>query len=255
MGNFVRKDSWLGNAQLRFVELFAWWNGLLSRQDLVDEFGVSAQQASAMIQTYLELNPKAMEYCLKKRRYVASPKMKCIFEEPSLLTEIQKDSFINHNQVSVPIVESDSQVKRYLLTAIRLNRIIKLKYNDIQAGETVALEVAPTSISFDGSRYFLRAFNYASNSFLTLHLLRIDSIQWPEKELPKELPVDAEWHEYIDLKFSINENLGLGDIKELMADYGLKDKSDSISIKCKKAMKSYVLNRMEIDNSAFVLCH
>jgi len=47
--------------------------GWINRSDLMDAFGISTQQASKDLQTFLRLNPRAMRYNLSAKRYEAAP--------------------------------------------------------------------------------------------------------------------------------------------------------------------------------------
>jgi|GEM_PF-4987187 len=127
MGNFVNRESWVGQQQLRFVEETIWWNGTLSRSEIVDKFKCSPQQATAIIQSYLELNPKAMKYSLKVRRYLANPRMKCIYTPPSFADEILSDEE-RLGGLMYPLKKIEPKVPRNLIVAIRQNKSVKITY-------------------------------------------------------------------------------------------------------------------------------
>ena len=73
MGNLINTESWLGRSQVRYVEECLWWNGMVSRREIMEKYGCSGQHASAVLQAYRELNPKAMSYDLSVKRYLADP--------------------------------------------------------------------------------------------------------------------------------------------------------------------------------------
>ena len=246
MGNFVNKESWLGMAQLRYVEELAWWNGVVSRREVVERFGVSAQQGSAIIQTYLELNPKAMHYCLKRRRYLVTAKMKRYFTEPDeaeLRAELMKDDG-GFSCVSLPMVEVDARVHRYVMVALRQRRIALVKYQSRSQPEAKWREIAPHAVGDDGGRLHVRAWCFKNEDYRDFSLLRIQEIKWPESGAPMDLPEDEAWEEMVGLEFKISSELDEGTRQALVEDYGLEDENGKIFIKCRRAMRPYVMHRM-----------
>lgn len=246
MGNFVNKESWLGMAQLRYVEELAWWNGVVSRREVVEKFGVSAQQGSAIIQTYLDLNPKAMQYCLKRRRYLVNPKMKCYFAQPEkagLLKELSKDDG-GYAGISLPVVEVEARVHRFLMVAVRQSCVLRVKYQSRSQEKPEWREIAPHGIGDDGVRLHARAWCFKNKDFRDFSLLRIQDIQWPESGAATDLPQDTEWDEMEELRFQISDELDEGTRQALVDDYGLADAKGEIVIRCRRAMRPYVMHKM-----------
>jgi hypothetical protein len=60
---------WAENQRMRFIERYLGTFGHLNRDDLCGEFGISIQQASKDIQTFMRLHPAAMRYNLSSKRY------------------------------------------------------------------------------------------------------------------------------------------------------------------------------------------
>ncbi|MGE9267014.1 MAG: hypothetical protein ACQKBY_02860, partial [Verrucomicrobiales bacterium] len=64
------------------IELLLWWRGWVGRGDLGRIFGISAAQASGDLQRYLQLNGTEIVYHTSRKRYEASPEMKCAMQKP-----------------------------------------------------------------------------------------------------------------------------------------------------------------------------
>ena len=246
MGNFVNKESWLGMAQLRYVEQLAWWNGVVSRREVVEKFGVSAQQGSAIIQTYLDLNPTAMQYCLKRRRYLVNPKMKCYFAQPEevdLERELAKDEG-ELARISLPVMEVAPRVHRFLMVALRQRRVLRVKYQSRSQAKAQWREIAPHAMGDDGVRLHARAWCFQHQDYRDFSLLRMQDVKWPETGAPVDLPQDTQWDEMVDLRFRINGDLDEGTRQALMDDYGLMDAEGEIVIRARRAMQPYVMHKM-----------
>jgi len=84
MGNVTNEQNWAARERLRRVELLLWWRGWAGRADLTEGFGISAAQASGDLQRYAELNPGALIYQTKRKRYEGTPEMRCVLHEPRL---------------------------------------------------------------------------------------------------------------------------------------------------------------------------
>jgi len=69
MGNKTNDQNWAATERLRFIEVCAWWKGIVNRNDLVGLFGISMAQASLDLHRYLEMNPDAFVYNLRQKRY------------------------------------------------------------------------------------------------------------------------------------------------------------------------------------------
>ncbi len=84
MGNKTNDQNWAATERLRFIEVCAWWKGIVNRHDLVSLFGISMVQASSDLQRYLEMNPGAFVYNLRQKRYEPVAEMKCLMTRPRL---------------------------------------------------------------------------------------------------------------------------------------------------------------------------
>lgn len=246
MGNIVNKDSWLGQEQLRFVEQTAWWNGMVSRADLVGKFGCSGQQASAILQGYLEMNPKALRYSPNVRRYLASPDMECIFEEATLES---KNMFIEVSGLSaLPVKKASPQVERFLMVALRQKRSVTVQYK--AEGRSLKYEIIPTAFVATSLGYSVRAWSMKSEEYSDFYLTNISKIDWPEKMASTNLPVDEDWENMEELRFFMNARLS-DEVKERLVNaYGLKSSSHPVVVSCRTAVKPHVIIEMGVDNNA-----
>ena len=78
-----KKERWSVERRLEFVDFRLYWEGHVNRRDLVDFYAVSVPQASADLALYQEIAKGNAVYDKKRKTYVAGPRFKPVFFEPS----------------------------------------------------------------------------------------------------------------------------------------------------------------------------
>ena len=73
---------WGVEQRLEFIEFRLFWEGHVNRSDLMDQFGVSVNQASTDLNRYIGFAPDNMIYDKSARTYVRGPGFKPQFLEP-----------------------------------------------------------------------------------------------------------------------------------------------------------------------------
>ncbi len=73
---------WGVGKRLEFIEFRLFWEGRVNRSDLMEQYGISVNQASADLSRYIALAPENMVYDKSMRTYVRTPEFKPHFSEP-----------------------------------------------------------------------------------------------------------------------------------------------------------------------------
>ena len=74
--------KWGVERRLEFIEFRLFWEGHVNRSDLMDQFGVSVNQASTDLNRYIGFAPDNMLYDKSARTYVRGSEFKPQFLEP-----------------------------------------------------------------------------------------------------------------------------------------------------------------------------
>ena len=82
MDNGRSELRWGVEQRLEFIEFRLFWEGHVNRSDLMDQFGVSVNQASTDLNRYIGFAPDNMVYDTSARTYVRGPAFKPRFLEP-----------------------------------------------------------------------------------------------------------------------------------------------------------------------------
>ncbi len=258
MGNSTNDRNWAAMERLRFIESCAWWKGIVQRQDLVGVFGVSMAQASSDLQRYLEMNPAAFVYNLRKKRYEAMPEMKCVLTVPNLDEAVTR--FLDGDvrgawcaasatgdgrveMLQMPLRKAAVEVERRILLAILNGFRIKVRYASVNSGKEEWRWFLPHALGHNGARWHVRAWCEKNADFRDFTLSRIAEVEWSRESSP--LPSkDKDWETIITLKVTANPKLSAEQCKAVERDYAMT--AGVLKIKVRKAMEGYLRDRLGI---------
>ena len=81
MSNDRSELRWGVEQRLEFIEFRLFWEGHVNRSDVMEQFGLSVNQASSDLSRYIGLAPHNMDYDRSLRTYVRQPGFKPVFEK------------------------------------------------------------------------------------------------------------------------------------------------------------------------------
>lgn len=259
MGNTSNRDQWAAKERLRFIERLAWWRGVVNRGDLREVFGISAAQASADLQAYLDLNSGALAYNLTTKRYEASPEMGCVLHVPSL--EEAARVFLGEGAPFAPGAAAhggkvdwfvpparrpSDTVARRIFLAITGGRRVKVLYWSVSGGRASEREIAPHALGHDGYRWHARAWCFENADYRDFVLSRIERADWPG--LGFSPPVaDEDWERLETVVLRAHSDLDETQRKTIERDYDLKQ--GKLTLTMRAAMKEYWLAHLRVANT------
>lgn len=260
MGNRNQREQWAARERLLFVERVAWWRGVVNRADLRELYGISAAQASADLQAYLELNPGALAYNLSSKRYEAQPKMTCVLHEPRLEEAVAmflgggapvlaSSGLQDHERVALcvpPLRRASKEVERRVFLAIEQRCRLKVRYGSVHGASGKWREIAPHALAHDGLRWHLRAWCVENAAYRDFVLTRIDGAKWPGEVFEAPAKDDA-WERMVTLVFRANPELDSEARAAIEMDYGMKDGRFEMTVR--EAMVEYQLAQLRLSGS------
>ena len=141
-----KKAKWNVKKRMEFIEFRLFWDARLNRKDLVETFGISAQQASADISTYEQTAPGNFVYDSTQKSYLRSdsfsPKLIASWTHRYLLQLVAVESgwmdaedtwFGEEQSVEIKTLTKkriDSDVLMNVLDGIRDGREVEMFYLD-----------------------------------------------------------------------------------------------------------------------------
>ncbi|WP_411826317.1 helix-turn-helix transcriptional regulator [Luteolibacter sp. AS25] len=253
MGNKSSREQWAGRERLLFIERLAWWKGVVNRADLRNVFGISAAQASADLQGYQEMNPTALVYNVRRKRYEAGEGMVCVMHEPKI--EQAVSLFLGG---AAPVMgmagsmgagamvdffrpltrEADAVVQRRVFLAMEGGRKIRVKYWSVSSSGGRDRDIAPHALGHDGYRWHVRAWCFENEDFRDFVLSRMEGAEWPEEVFSPVLS-DTQWESMETVILQPHTGLDEDQRKTIIRDYGMK--GGVLKVQVRTAMKEYFL--------------
>lgn len=260
MKNDKAELRWGVEQRLEFIEFRLFWEGHVNRSDLMDQFGVSVNQASTDLNRYIGFAPDNMVYDKSARAYVRGPEFKPQFLEPDAsryLAQLRsvadgildrEDSWISslppYASAPTPVRGVNPVTLRSVVGAIGRSEAIEVKYQSLSSPEPRWRWIAPHAIAFDGYRWHTRAFCLTDECFKDFLLSRMLEIRGScESETSAE--DDSDWHSEVALEIGPHPDLSETQAKVIALDYGMR--GGKAKIKVRQALLYYTLKRLGLD--------
>jgi hypothetical protein len=263
-GKVVESDRselrWGVEQRLEFVEFRLFWEGHVNRSDVMEQFGLSVNQASADLNRYIGLAPDNMIYDKSARTYVCGPRFKPVFgklDAGRYLAQLRsladgildrRDSWIAdmpaYDASPTPARGVDPETLRRVVGAIRRAEAIEVKYQSLSRPEPTWRWIAPHAIGFDGFRWHVRAFCLTDERFKDFLLSRIIEIRG-SRESTVSADDDRDWHAEVTLEIGPHPALSETQAKVIALDYGMR--AGKAKIKVRRALLYYALRRLGLD--------
>lgn len=251
---------WGVEQRLEFIEFRLFWEGHVNRSDLMEQFGVSVNQASTDLNRYIGFAPANMVYDKSARTYVPGPNYSPQFLKPDAsryLAQLRSladgimdsdDTWIaelpSFDAAPTPVRGVNPTTLRSVVAAIRSNEALEVKYQSLSLPEPIWRWIAPHAIGFDGFRWHTRAFCQTDEVFKDFLLSRI--IETRETKASEVTDAaDADWQERVTLEIGPHPELSDTQKQVIALDYGMQGSTAKISVQ--RALVYYFLKRLGVD--------
>jgi predicted DNA-binding transcriptional regulator YafY len=245
---------------MTFLEARVFWDGEVSRGELIERFGVSVGQASADIARYMALAPDNIAYDKSRKRYVPTDKFMPVFGAPDAsryLSELHArqagllfDSFATVHDVPpadlvpAPARPVDANILRQIVQAIRHRQRLDIRYQSFTQHRTRERTIEPHALVFDGMRWHARAYDPALGEFRDFVLGRFYGVK-ATGAAASDPAADREWHRHVTLSLRPSPGLSNDQIAAVRHDYGFK--GDTLNITIRGALLFYVKRSLRLD--------
>jgi len=251
---------WGVEQRLEFIEFRLFWEGHVNRSDLMDQFGVSVNQASTDLNRYIGFAPANMVYDKSARTYVRGSAFQPQFLEPDAsryLAQLRsvaenildrEDSWIanlpSFASAPTPVRGVDPVTLRSVVGAIRRSEEIEIRYQSLSSPDLRWRWIAPHAIAFDGFRWHARAFCLTDECFKDFLLSRMIEIRG-SRESGTSADDDLDWNSEVVLEVAPHPELSETQAKVIALDYGMR--GGSAKIRVRRALLYYALRRLGLD--------
>lgn len=215
-------------------------------------------QASSDLQRYVDLNPDALAYNLRQKRYEARSDMKCALIRPRLedaanlfLGDCSQSFLFDGRQeesedsslavTSLPTGEVNATVERHAFLAIMNSYRIRARYSSPLSGKEEWRWIRPHALGHNGIRWHLRAWCETNDRFDDFEINRIPEIEWSKQQAPLPQP-DRDWNEWVTLR--LRANRGLDKMSRQAVEFDYRMTGGELEIKVRRAMEPHLRQRL-----------
>ena len=257
----IKQVRWDLALRYRLIETVAWWEGRLTTVHLIQSFGISRQQASKDINTYItEHAPKNLTYDKQLKGYVPSKQFKPLFIDDSASAYLH---LLNQTHSRAPHVEGLAlayahtmvlevpdrtirpEVLRPLLKACRDSEVIEVEYVSLANPVPETRLIAPHTLIYTGMRWHVRAYCEKNREYRDFVLSRLRGQPEFERKTENLIDEDEDWNTKVAVIIEPDSRLKPEQKAIIEADFGMED--GVLIIPTRRALVKYVLQRFQID--------
>ena len=232
----------------------------MNRSDLMEQLGLSVNQASADLNRYIGFAPDNMVYDKSARTYVRGPDYaphslkpdaNQYLAQPRSLADGTRDSdntwlseLPSHDTAPTPARGVNPVTLRSVVGAIRCSEAIEVKCQSLSSPEPHLRWIAPRAIGFNGFRWHTQAFCLTDEAFKDFLLSRMLELRGSQ-ESSVSAEEDRDWGTQVTLEIGRHRALTETQIKVIAFDYGMR--AGEAKIKVRRALLYYALRRLGLD--------
>lgn len=245
----------------RLIETVAWWEGRLTTVHLMQSFGISRQQASKDINTYLsDYAPGNLVYDKHLKGYKPAEDFQPRFIDASASAYLH---MLNQNRERAPHIEGLAlayahtevlqvpdrsilpQVLRPILQACREQLRLETDYVSFTTPAVEQRVMVPHTLVYTGMRWHVRAYCEKHRDYRDFVLSRFRGEPDLIDESTQGAADDAAWNTPVTVVFMPDPRLSAEQRLIIENDYGMQD--GQLCIPSRGALVQYVLQRYQID--------
>lgn len=258
----IEQVRWDLALRYRLIETVAWWEGRLTTNHLMQSFGISRQQASKDINTYISAHaPRNLEYDKHLKGYVPSKHFKPLFIDDSASAYLH---LLNQNHDRAPHVEGLAlaythtevlrvpdrsvrpEVLRPILKACREGLRLECEYVSFTSPAAEVRLIAPHTLVYTGMRWHVRAYCEKNRAYRDFVLSRFRGVP----ELIEDVSAngreeDVGWNTPVQVIIEPDTRLKPEQRAIIETDFGMRN--GRLVIETQGALVQYVLQRYQID--------
>ncbi len=256
--------KWATRQRLQYIELMAFYTGIVTRSDVARAFGISDAAATKDLKNYGDIAPENLTYKHTVFGFVPGPEFKEVFAdlspvvvlpilEANLTTAggpIQNEPVfgIPTESLSLPNRLPEKAVLSQITRAIHNKKKLIVSYRSLSKRDSKEKRIIePHSLVNTGFRWHVRAYNEDTFDFRDFVLSRFVSAECLDNDAESSAQYDDDWSEIISLKLSPHPNLDDKNRTSLLIDYG--SNNDIIEIKIRRALIGYLLQQLSVDTT------
>jgi hypothetical protein len=250
--------------RLQYIELMAYYTGVVTRSDVAKAFGISDAAATKDLKFYSQIAPDNLIYKHNVFGFVPTNRFAEIFTDlepqyvlplisanlPFIGETIEQNRLygVNTEQLPLPQRLPGKKIVAQVIRAIKQKTKLSLVYSSLSNRDSSESRIIePHSLVNTGIRWHVRAYSEDTYDFRDFVLSRVQQAQQLSEKAESNPEYDDDWMEPINLQLTPHPNLSEDKRQILMTDYAAKN--DVIEFTVRRALLAYVLQRMSVDTT------
>jgi len=257
--------KWATRQRLQFIEVMAYYTGLISRSSLARAFGISDPAATKDLKLYNDLAADNLRYEPAVFGFVPADTFQPLFADlsPQTVLAMIADNLIvvgnpspdesvygvNIERLPLPSRLPDKRVLAQIIRAIKNRSQLKVVYHSLSNSDrNESRIIEPHALGNNGLRWHVRAYSHDTFDFRDFVLSRIDQAQMLTEAAESSPNYDDDWAEIISVR--LKPHPGLSEKNRLTLSYDYKMQDGVIELEVRRALVGYLLQRLGVDTTA-----
>ena len=271
-GKSPEKIKWNTRQRLQYIEIMAYYTGVVTRSDVAKTFGISDAAATKDLTLYGKIAPDNLQYKHNVFGFVPNASFKEIFADcspgavlPMIANNLSTTgSPVNDhliygvpvNTLPLPSRLPDKAIVAQVIRAAHQHKKLSVIYESLSDRETDREAdrkndqhriIEPHSLVDTGLRWHVRAYSEDTFDFRDFVLSRITDAKMLAEKAESSPSYDDDWVETMTLELAPHPDLNPKKQRSLLMDYGATDKT--IEIVVKRALVGYTLRKLSVDTT------
>lgn len=261
----LNEIKWATRQRLQYIELRAYYTGVVTRSDVAKAFAISDAAATKDLKFYSDIAPENLLYKHAVFGFVPSSEFKEVFANlspaavlPMLEANLTVVGGPNQDEsvfgvpvenMALPSRIPDKTVLAQISRAIHNKKKLQVSYRSLSERDSKEKRmIEPHSLVNTGFRWHVRAYNEDTFDFRDFVLSRFVSANCLDANAESSAQYDDDWSEIISVQLTPHPKLDAEKQSSLLIDYGSDD--DVITIKVRRALIGYLLQQLSVDTTA-----
>ncbi len=282
----LKKIKWNTRQRLQYIEIMAFYTGVVTRSDVAKSFGISDAAATKDLNLYSQIAPENLIYKQNVFGFVPGPTFEQALTDlsPAIILPMIAENLATmsgpYNNTLIYGVTVDTlplpnrlpskEIVAQVCRAATQKKKLNIRYQSMSERneEETSRIIEPHSLINTGLRWHIRAYNENTFDFRDFVLSRIDHANCLNEEAESSADYDEDWTETSTLQLAPHPNLSSKKRKALALDYQTDngdikindadsdsetdskiDSSSTINIKVRRALLGYTLQKLLVDTT------
>ena len=256
--------KWATRQRLQYIEVMAWYTGVVTRSDVARAFGLSDPAATKDLKLYNDLAPGNLLYNHSVFGFVPNEGFSAVFADltPAVVLPIIAANLAVANgpygtelvyglataSLPLPIRLPGQQTLAQITRAIHSRRKQRVAYRSLSGRDSPSARVLePHTLVNTGLRWHVRAYSEDSCDFRDFVLSRFVAAECLDAPAASSAEYDEDWVEGVTVKLAPHKGLDALRRDSLLLDYGAI--GGVIEVEVRRALLGYVLQHLGVDTT------